>query len=71
MTWQLYRPGSQPAGCAAPALLLFKFKLHRTGLQVIELDPGVDSRAVWHEARLMRRCVHDRIVPLYGIAIKV
>jgi hypothetical protein len=38
---------------------------------VYELLPGVDSRAAWQEARLLRNCTHPRIVPLLGIAIRV
>ncbi|PSC75307.1 Serine threonine-kinase CTR1 [Micractinium conductrix] len=38
--------------------------------KVFELLPGMDSRAAWHEAALLRECIHDRIVPLYGVAIK-
>ena len=41
-----------------------------THAQVFELLPGMDSRAAWHEAALLRECIHDRIVPLYGVAIK-
>ena len=41
------------------------------GLQVIELQAGVDSRAAWHEAQVLQRCAHARIVPLFGVAIKV
>ena len=39
--------------------------------QVFELEPGVDSGAVWQEVCLLRRCTHERIVPLLGVAIKV
>ena len=40
-------------------------------LQAVELEPGVSSGAFWHEARMLQRCSHDRIVPLHGVAIKV
>ena len=35
------------------------------------LLPDMDSRAVWREVTLLRNCAHRRIVPLYGVAIKV
>ena len=40
-------------------------------LQAVELEPGVASGAFWHEARMLQRCSHDRIVPLHGVVIKV
>jgi hypothetical protein len=40
-------------------------------LQVIELLPGMDSDIAWREAALLRDCSHERIVPLYGVALKV
>lgn len=40
-------------------------------LQVIELLPGMDSHTAWREAALLRDCTHERIVPLYGVALKV
>jgi len=39
--------------------------------QVVELFSGVDSQAAWHEAVLLRKCVHRRIVPLLGVALEV
>jgi hypothetical protein len=40
-------------------------------LQVIKLLPGMDSHTVGREAALLRDCTHERIVPLYGVALKV
>ena len=40
-------------------------------LQVVEMQPGLASSALWHEARTLQRCKHDRIVTLHGVAIKV
>ena len=40
-------------------------------LQVFELEPGMDSSSVWQEVCLLRRCTHERIVPLLGVAVKV
>ena len=40
-------------------------------LQVFELQPGVESGAIWQEVCLLRRCIHERIVPLLGVAVKV
>ena len=39
--------------------------------QVFELQAEMDSGAVWQEVCLLRRCTHERIVPLLGVAIKV
>ena len=47
-----------------PSLLAFL-------LQVFELQPGVESGAIWQEVWLLRRCTHERIVPLLGVAVKV
>ena len=40
-------------------------------VQVFELQAGMDSGAVWQEVCILRRCTHDRIVPLLGVAVKV
>ena len=40
-------------------------------LQVFELQPGMDSGVIWQEVCLLRRCAHERIVPLRGVAVKV
>ena len=40
-------------------------------VQAVELAPGVASGAFWREARVLRQCAHERIVPLYGVAIRV
>jgi hypothetical protein len=45
--------------------------LHCTALQVCELLPGTDSRAIWREVSILRSCAHERIVPLFGVALKV
>ena len=37
--------------------------------QVFELQAGLDSRRAWREAQLLRRCAHERLVPLYGVAL--
>lgn len=42
-----------------------------TALQVCELLPGTDSRAIWREVSILRSCAHERIVPLFGVALKV
>jgi hypothetical protein len=39
--------------------------------QVFELLPGIESQEAWHEAALLCHCAHDRVVPLYGIALTV
>jgi len=38
--------------------------------QVFELHPGMHSQAFWHEISLLARCMHPRIVPVYGVAIQ-
>ena len=40
-------------------------------LKVTELLSGVESQSIWRETALLRRCIHERIVPLYGVALKV
>lgn len=40
-------------------------------LQVFELADGVASRRMWQEVTLLRDCVHERLVPLYGVAMSV
>ena len=40
-------------------------------MQAVELQPGVASGAFWREATIQQRCIHARIVPLYGVAIRV
>lgn len=40
-------------------------------LQVFELQPGLDSRVAWREVSLLRQCVHERLVPLLGVALTV
>ena len=45
--------------------------LGEVAVKAVELQPGMDSGAVWREASLLRRCHHDRVVPLIGVAIKV
>jgi hypothetical protein len=39
--------------------------------QVFELLPGIESQEAWQEAALLCHCAHDRIVPLYGVALTV
>lgn len=39
-------------------------------VKVFELEAGTHSGKVWHEVSLLRRCVHPRIVPLLGVALK-
>ena len=39
-------------------------------LQVFQLHPGMQSRAFWHEISLLARCMHPRVVPVYGVAIQ-
>ena len=39
--------------------------------QVLVLDEQMGREHQWHEAFMLQHCVHDRIVPLYGVAIKV
>lgn len=39
-------------------------------VQVFQLGNGTDSHAVWREVALLRRCVHERILPLYGVALR-
>ena len=36
-----------------------------------ELDHGMDASVMWREAAMLRDAVHDHIVPLYGVAVKV
>ena len=38
---------------------------------MFELLPGADLQAVWDEAALLRQCAHERIVPLFGVAVQV
>lgn len=39
-------------------------------VKVTELLSGVESQSIWRETALLRRCIHERIVPLYGVALK-
>ena len=43
----------------------------QVAVKVFEIDPGIDSGRIWREAAMLRDCVHERIVPLYGIALRV
>ena len=43
----------------------------RSYVQVFEVQRGVDTRAIWREVDLLRRCTHDRVVPLLGVALSV
>ena len=52
------------ATCSCP-------NMYQPVLQVFMLLPDMDSGAVWREVALLRNCAHRRIVPLYGVAIKV
>ena len=40
-------------------------------LQIQEPPPGIDSRRLWQEARLMQRCTHPRIAPLLAVGVHV
>jgi len=39
--------------------------------QVFGVQQGVQSEAFWREVALLQRCVHPRIVPVYGVAVQV
>ena len=43
----------------------------RPALQVFAVQHGMDSQAFWQEISLLARCVHPRIVPVYGVAMHV
>jgi len=65
----LHHRGSVPG--VLPATVLTCASLLLTPHQVIELAPGMSSQLFWQEARLLRYCNHNRIVPLYGVGIQV
>jgi predicted Ser/Thr protein kinase len=39
-------------------------------VKVMEIPQETDSRAFWNEVAMLRRCVHSRIVPVYGVAVQ-
>lgn len=43
----------------------------RLATQVFELAPGAASQRMWQEVALLRDCLHERLVPLYGVAVSV
>lgn len=65
--WAYLSPSAQP--CRSP--VSFTSAPLPTTLQAIELAPGMSSQLFWQEAQLLRHCIHDRIVPLYGVGIQV
>ena len=40
-------------------------------LQVLEVAPGANSAVFWQEVSIMQRCLHERITPIYGVALTV
>lgn len=40
-------------------------------MQVFELQPVLDPHTAWREVSLLRQCAHARIVPLFGVALRV
>ncbi|PSC75913.1 5 -nucleotidase isoform B [Micractinium conductrix] len=38
-------------------------------VKIQEPPPGIDSRRLWQEARLMQRCTHPRIAPLLAVGV--
>lgn len=39
-------------------------------VKVFELEPGLDSGAVWREVSMLRHCIHPRVVPLFGVTVQ-
>jgi hypothetical protein len=50
---------------------LAKMQETYVAVKVFAQQPGMDSQAFWQEVALLRRCVHPRIVPVYGVAVQV
>ncbi|PRW45691.1 serine threonine- kinase receptor R831 [Chlorella sorokiniana] len=49
---------------------LAKMQETYVAVKVFAQQPGMDSQAFWQEVALLRRCVHPRIVPVYGVAVQ-